>query len=480
MSSLLRILFFLLLSCSIDILHAQSPVVRVKSRSESLTYFEQLYKSQLETITEDRSNVKKYIKTQYENRWKDQKDMVERGEILYDSPLQKLCEDLLNEIVAANNLPTRFKIFVTEELIVNAYATGDGNLFITIGLLERLNHLDELKFVICHEISHDIKNHVNASIDLSAEMLFDKQVKKDYREALNSEYKVRTKLEKVIFSRLANARKFSRSLEFAADSVGKEFFIKSGGQAKYMKSLLEMLDHSDIEYRTDSINLHALVNLSGVPFNPSWYQQKSVSSLGLEKYDVEKTPDSLKTHPDIPLRIEKIAPEYALEQRTRNIDPAYASYQILAEREIIFSWFRLRNLGRAFYRAAMLEQTSPSAYTKAVMSLCASYLCIARREKLMGDYVSMEHVNFDPSYNKCLYFWNEMYSADMAKLASGWANNTGEGTDKIESEFVSFAQVMGLYVNKNKSDFEKAKASFLSKFPSGHFYTTVNSLNLNS
>jgi hypothetical protein len=262
--------------------------------------------------------------------------------------------------------------------------------------------------------------------------------------------------------------------------VGKEIFIKSVGQAKYMKSLLEMLDHSDIEYRTDSINLHALVNLSGVPFNPSWYQQKSVSSLGLEKYDVEKTPDSLKTHPDIPLRIEKIAPEYALEERTRNIDPAYASYQILAEREIIFSWFRLRNLGRAFYRAAMLEQTSPSAYTKAVMSLCASYLCIARREKLMGDYVSMEHVNFDPSYNKCLYFWNEMYSADMAKLASGWANNTGEGTDKIDSEFVSFAQVMGLYVNKNKSDFEKAKASFLSKFPSGHFYTTVNSLNINS
>lgn len=281
--------------------------------------------------------------------------MVERGEILYNSPLQKLCEDLLNEIVSANNLTPRFRIFVTEELIVNAYATGDGNLFVTIGLLERLNHLDELRFVICHEISHDIKNHVNASINLTAEMLFDKQVKKDYREALNSDYKVKTKLEKVIFSRLANARKFSRSLEFAADSVGKEFFIKAGGQAKYMKSLLDMLDHSDIEYRTDSIHLHDLVGLSGVPFNPSWYQQKSVSSLGFEKYDIEKTPDSLKTHPDIPMRIEKIAPEYAAEVRTREIDPAYASFQTLAEREIIFSWFRLKNLGRSFYRTAMLE-----------------------------------------------------------------------------------------------------------------------------
>lgn len=98
----------------------------------------------------------------------------------------------------------------------------------------------------------------------------------------------------------------------------------------------------------------------------------------------------------------------------------------------------------------------------------------------MGDYVSMENINYDPSYNKCLYFWNEMYSADMAKLALGWAKGTGEGTDDIEKEFVSFSRVMASFVNKDKATFEKSKGTFLSTFPKGHFYNTVNSLNLNS
>ena len=53
MIAVVRISCLLFFLCFSAIIHAQSPVLRIKNRPESLAYFEELYKSQLETITEE-------------------------------------------------------------------------------------------------------------------------------------------------------------------------------------------------------------------------------------------------------------------------------------------------------------------------------------------------------------------------------------------------------------------------------------------
>jgi beta-barrel assembly-enhancing protease len=54
---------------------------------------------------------------------------------------------------------TRFRFLVVREPFVNAFALPDGTIYVTAGLLARMNNEAQLAFVLGHEISHVVLRH---------------------------------------------------------------------------------------------------------------------------------------------------------------------------------------------------------------------------------------------------------------------------------------------------------------------------------
>ncbi|RYY66188.1 MAG: hypothetical protein EOO13_16120, partial [Chitinophagaceae bacterium] len=82
------------------------------------------------------------------------------------SPEIPKLQKILDELVAARIKPTNieYKIYLLEDTAtINAYTVG-GKIFITQAMLKKCKNIDQLYAIIGHEIGHNEKGHIKASI----------------------------------------------------------------------------------------------------------------------------------------------------------------------------------------------------------------------------------------------------------------------------------------------------------------------------
>lgn len=90
-----------------------------------------------------------------------------KGFTLEDSALRDEVQALLDTLTAGHTvdpaIKLRVNVFNSPEL--NAFAMPDGSIYVFVGLLARLNSMDELAFVIGHEATHAIAWHGQKNIE---------------------------------------------------------------------------------------------------------------------------------------------------------------------------------------------------------------------------------------------------------------------------------------------------------------------------
>lgn len=88
-------------------------------------------------------------------------DLIKENETLVtvDSLLQPI-EDIIDQIMEANDIYLDVKLHVLEKDDINAFALPDDNLILFTGLIEECNSPEELAGVLGHEIAHMTENHV--------------------------------------------------------------------------------------------------------------------------------------------------------------------------------------------------------------------------------------------------------------------------------------------------------------------------------
>jgi predicted Zn-dependent protease len=94
-----------------------------------------------------------------------QEAIKQRG-LSTDTAFQKKAEVVFNRLlphVSRKNLP--YKIFVTGDKEINAFAYPGGQIFVTEGLMKQVSTDDELAFVIGHELGHSDNYHIVEAIE---------------------------------------------------------------------------------------------------------------------------------------------------------------------------------------------------------------------------------------------------------------------------------------------------------------------------
>lgn len=142
------------------------------------------------------------------------------------------------------DLPWKFGILASTD--VNAFATPGGTIFITRGLLQKLNNESELAGVLAHEMVHVLRRHHLTALQKGARLGIASDLLGEALKDKNSPV-----LEKAIKAGTeVYARGLDKGDEFEADRMGIVIATRAGYDPFGLPAVLQMLEASNAQDST--------------------------------------------------------------------------------------------------------------------------------------------------------------------------------------------------------------------------------------
>lgn len=284
------------------------------------------------------------------------KDLFVSGRVLYNDPISTYVNKVHKYVTASDaKLQAETKVFVIKSSVVNAFATNQGYVFITTGLLAKLKNEAQLGFVLCHELIHYKNKHVI----------------KSYVEAVKIEREDGAYQKNNIDAKYLAKTNYSRENESEADRQGFELYSKTDYSTDAVSQVFTILKFANTPIENYVFDTKGMFETEHLVF-PQEYAITEVSELSGEEEDEE---DIRSTHPNLKRRRADISTQIA----ALAIDNAKRVNYILPEDEFIkvqkLSQFDLchtnlldRDYDLAIYNAACLLKNNPgNIYLKKIV-----------------------------------------------------------------------------------------------------------------
>lgn len=165
-------------------------------------------------------------------------DILQSGLVLFNDPATNYVNEVLKQLPFSNKKLTRKKprVYVLNTSAVNAFATEQGVIFITIGLLAKLENEAQLAFVLSHELMHIQHRH---GID---KFINAKKIGKEIKRKNKTPNGI--SLNQALFKKSM----YSQKLEMEADEDGLELFLKSEYEPESVLKIFKILYYSDLPF----------------------------------------------------------------------------------------------------------------------------------------------------------------------------------------------------------------------------------------
>jgi len=147
--------------------------------AKSEKYIAQINARLSENLNQVDSKYKKDYKEVYEFSSKYLIDLFKSEFFLFGDTINDIVDHIGSRLLKANNIrrADEVQFFVSRTGVPNAFTMNNGIIVINLGLLSRLNHLDELAFVMSHELAHYHLNHIEKAIDKKIKLLNSEELK---------------------------------------------------------------------------------------------------------------------------------------------------------------------------------------------------------------------------------------------------------------------------------------------------------------
>ena len=339
-----------------------------------------LRKSLGELYGEDRQRVRDYNDGKLTNRDRVLEAsyhinrLMAGGRILYGDPITRLVERIADTLLTDYPaLRRELRFYTVKSSAVNAFATGQGMIFVTTGLMAQVENESQLAYVISHEIVHYYRKH-------NMEVLT-RRIKTSDDEA----------------EQMADFLKYhnrSREMEYEADSLGlRLFYISSAYDKRVTDGIFDVLQYATLPF--DEVPFDTTYFNSPYYRLPSHYFLKEVASISSR----DDYPDSLSTHPNIKkrrARTGEILSHYEGGNAYVVTTPeAFAQLRTLARFECVRQNLIYANYTRVFYDCYVLERQYPgnaflaSSKAQALYGI-AMYKTYYNTNTIVGDYNKYE------------------------------------------------------------------------------------------
>ena len=236
----------------------------------------------LPTINAPERKVKKILLENYNFL----KNSFSNKDIIKNNVVEQELNAIVDNIIEANPKlkDKKFNMLYATEYVANASSLGNNIFYIYPGLFEILDNDQQLTFILCHEIAHQVLKHFQYSIEESI------------------------RLEKTDLTNESSLNLFrnKRELEINADAFGFELYSNLNYQEAEAIKALEHLKDSDSILYSKNIDIKEQFNFKDYPFKRFWINKKE-QLLKIKKYKSNyRNLDSLRTHPNVDTRISAI------------------------------------------------------------------------------------------------------------------------------------------------------------------------------
>jgi Zn-dependent protease with chaperone function len=385
-----------------------------------------------------------YTKEQMKKRQEFLLSLLESGDFIVGTTINKYVEFVFQSILQANpQLDQTMSVLVSRNPRPNAFNTGDNIVVVHLGLLERLNNEAELGFVLAHEMAHQSQSHVMTNLISRASLYYSDSTQAAIAKIKRSEYFVVSQLNNFFLPGMRSTMSFSRNEEFQADSIGFRYFENAGYDKKHALSLIQILATFDTDRDTTALNYKKIFSHPNYPYNDRWDYVEEISSLGTFETDEEYEEDlkKLQTHPDTPLRLERIKKTTSLvSSPTLNPQDSATSRLVLDVRlQIMNDHISRLNYGKAIHQLGYLITDYPdSPYLKYKLAYYLTLLALDKKTRTFGKHVDLKDLDYSNSYNTTLNMLWEMRSSELLDLAYHHIQ------DFTEADITSNAHILGL------------------------------------
>lgn len=346
-------------------------------------------------------------------------EILENKKLLFDDRFETYVDSLFNIIIASNSalIDKDIKVFLSKKPSPNAFSIGNGTVIINIGLFSFLENENQLSSVISHEIAHELLEHSHNSIIKRAKLnssvlggnsAFTRNLRlKKYNKGTQSFEKLKSLLYK--------EGTVKRQNEIEADSLGYLLYKNSSApKEEFLNSLITLKRYDSLpSIALDSTIYYKTFNLPNQAFNNDWMKNEDFEDYNYNFYKDKIDSDSIKDHPEIENRIEKLKQSFPElnSQHSNSIkkDSTFLKLKDLANKAYVENLFYNNEYGLSIYLILKRMENNPKdLYLKKWLGINFNAIYDAKKKYQLNRYVArVVPKEQTKSYQQFLNFiWN--------------------------------------------------------------------------
>ena len=330
--------------------------------------------------------------------------LMASGRVLYGDPITRMVEKVADQLLADEpQLRSQLRFYTIKSSDVNAFCTGQGMIFVNVGLIAQLQDESQLAYILAHEIVHYVRKH-------NLEVLT-----RDHRkEAKKSEEEDVWESDQTLRLLLRYHHR-SHAMETEADTIGLMRFYLTAGYSTDLDGVFDVLQYSalpfdEIPFDTNYFNTARY----RVPHNCFLDTVKAISAR--DDYD-----DSKSSHPNIKKR------RTLLQELLKQVPSGGKRYMVTTEEEFDY----LRTLARfecirmdlidaeyanAFYNCYLLQKTMPDNLFLEKSRLQALYaISKYKTYQSVNNYIPL-YTDYEGEIQQIYHFFHKIDSKELTML----------------------------------------------------------------
>ncbi|WBV59466.1 M48 family metalloprotease [Chryseobacterium camelliae] len=349
----------------------------------------------------------------YKELEKDFEKQVKNKDFAFNSAFEGKAKSLIARLRKSNpQIPHDLTILIAKDNTPNAYCFADGVFVINMGLFNWLDNDDQLGAVISHELGHKISEH---SLKTFLQMIDQNQLDKITLQDIKSTKENRNERAfNVMKNRIYRKGAEKRKDEMQADSLGYAIFKNSDfKKTEFINTLKRLQDFDTISPRELKIETYKkYFNLPKQEFKDKWLKKEDFSLYNYNNFKEKLNKDSLASHPEIVLRIERlrtIFPELKNDAEAEKPSESYAALEKMARMETLPNLFHSEDYGVGIYTSLQfLQDGEEEKYYRDWLGKCFVKIYEARKNYNLNRYLDrVDPKNQSESYQQFLNFmWN--------------------------------------------------------------------------
>ncbi|MDQ3192669.1 MAG: M48 family metallopeptidase [Bacteroidota bacterium] len=373
-------------------------------------------------------------------------ELLLSGRVLFNDPVSKYVDNVAANLLNDHaELKSQLRFYVIKSTAVNAFATNNGIIMVTLGLIAQLENEAQLAYILSHEIIHFTHKHnINSYVETSRIL----KGKDTYRG---------TSLDDKILAR----SNYSKDLETEADKKGfAEFFAKSPYSSSAVDGVFDVLQYSYLPI-DDVVFSKTFLETEDFILPDSYFLEEINSIKTDEDYD-----DSKSTHPNTAKRresISRLTADASKENKNLFVLPAedFEKVKNISRFELTRLYIIRRDYGNAIYNSyLMLREFPDNPYLE--KSIATSlYFFSKYKNEVITSQVLHKYKNIEGQSQQVFHVLSKLSKKDATILALrfAWNANKKHPGDKSMEKIVDelFHDLVFIQKNHPKDFIDKSK-----------------------